>query len=470
MSEPVTPTAQTPVDEVGQTNERAIRQKRRETMAKIEEQYKSLSSSIESKFGDLNASLDAVNEKFGRLITQQEKLTEIFEKNSTELNDLKNELQNKEQRITTLEEQMKEMSSRIDQCEEKFGESERQFLLHSEMLCQQNDKFEKIEHNSKAHSLIIKNIPETEKTPSEDIDELFNILKIDLTTEKDCDKIYRIGKPQNRRNAYARPILVQLVKETHKGSIYSSIFNLKDSKLSRVIIDNDQGAVMQRQSGNLRAVAAVAKRQGMKAQVKPGRVIINDTPYHYDKIKDLPPQISLENIKTVKIPDIGICYQGEFSPFSNMHPCEVMYDGEIYKTAEHALVGTRAKVEENTEMEAMVKFTKDPFLVKFKAQKWEESQKWQAIKMDCHQDILYAKFNGNHHLRKALLDTGDETLFECTMDKTFGIGLTLAQRHKIRKNGNPGRNLHGKACMKVRHRIKEEAIAASSTADISDSE
>ena len=176
------------------------------------------------------------------------------------------------------------------------------------------------------------------RNSKEDINSSFGILKIDLTAEKDCDKVYRIGKPQNQGNVYARPILIQLVKETHKGLIYSSIFNLKTSPMSRVVIDNDQGSVMQRQSGNLRAVAAVAKQQGMRAQVKPGKVIINDTLYHYDKINELPPQISLQSIKTVKIPDIGICYQGEFSPLSNMYPCEVLFDGEIYKSAEHALL------------------------------------------------------------------------------------------------------------------------------------
>ena len=203
---------------------------------------------------------------------------------------------------------MKSMSSRLDQCEEKYGETERQFLLHTEMLCQQNDKYETLDRDAKPHSLIVKNIPETGKTLKENIDILCGILKINLTTKRDCDKVLRIGKPQNQRNAYPRPILIQLVKETHKGLIYSNIFNLRNSTMSRGIIDNDQGSVVQRQSSNLRTIVTVEKQQGVWAQVKPGKVIANDTPYNYNKIEALPPQISLENIKTVKIPDIGICY------------------------------------------------------------------------------------------------------------------------------------------------------------------
>ena len=76
---------------------------------------------------------------------------------------------------------MKSMSSRLDQCEEKYGETERQFLLHTEMLCQQNDKFEKLDHDAKPYSLFVKNIPEKGKTWKEDIEILCGILKINLT-------------------------------------------------------------------------------------------------------------------------------------------------------------------------------------------------------------------------------------------------------------------------------------------------
>ena len=81
MTEPVTPIGKSIPEELGQAKERANRIKRRETMAKMEEQYQNISRSIESKFGDLNKSLDSVNEKFGKLVEQQGKISEIFTKN-----------------------------------------------------------------------------------------------------------------------------------------------------------------------------------------------------------------------------------------------------------------------------------------------------------------------------------------------------------------------------------------------------
>ena len=218
-------------------------------------------------------------------------------------------------------------------------------------------------------------------------------------------------------------------------------------------MDNDQSPAVQRQSGNLRAVAAVARKQGMRAQVKGGRVIINYTPYPHEKLHELPPQISIERIKTVELPNVGIGYQGEFSPLSNMSRYEVEFDGEIYPTVEHAIVATRAKVENNTAMEAIAKFYSDPFTVKTKAGRFEESVTWQNIKLDTHEDIIYQKFMSNPTLKQLLLDTDGKILFECTMDRFYGVGYSLAQRFRIKKSGNPGKNNGGKTLMKVRDRI-----------------
>ena len=57
-------------------------------MVRIEEQYQSLRRSIETKFGDLNKSMDSVNEKIVKLVEQQEKMAEMFTKNSSDIEDL----------------------------------------------------------------------------------------------------------------------------------------------------------------------------------------------------------------------------------------------------------------------------------------------------------------------------------------------------------------------------------------------
>ena len=254
---------------------RADRAQRRETMAKIDESCKKLSEKIDRKFSELNLSLSTVSEKIDSFQKKQEEISATFLQQTAEIKKLRSDLDQKEKRINDPETKMQELHERANQHDEKYGDTTKQFLLHSEMISQHNDQFEKLDHEAKAHKIVVKNIQESDKSPRDDIDALFGVLKLPLSCEKDCDRVYRIGRLDKQRNAYPRPILVELSKSTHKGLIFSSIGNLKTSNMSRVIIDNDQGASMQRQSSNLRTVAAEARRQGMRAHTKPGKVRSN---------------------------------------------------------------------------------------------------------------------------------------------------------------------------------------------------
>ena len=80
-------------------------------------------------------------------------------------------------------------------------------------------------------------------------------------------------------------------------------------------------------------------------------------------------------------------------------------------------MATRAKIDDNVAMEAMAKFHSDPYTVKRKANRWEESITWNNTKLDIQEDIVYRKFKVNPFLKILLLDTGNKKLFECTMDR-----------------------------------------------------
>ena len=140
--------------------------------------------------------------------------------------------------------------------------------------------------------------------------------------DRNCDKVNRLGRlNQNQINPLPRHIYVSLSKESQKGEVFLAMPNLRGTALRKVYIDNDQSTKVQRHNSNLRAVAAVARNQGKRGQVRKGKVIINDTPCPHDKLHRLPPQIS---------------------PLLNMSAFQVEYDNEVYPTAEHTILATRA--------------------------------------------------------------------------------------------------------------------------------
>ena len=115
-----------------------------------------------------------------------------------------------------------------------------------------------------------------------------------------------------------------------------------------------------------------------------------------------------------------------------MHVIEPNLYQHTWKTS--IIVATRAKMENNPTMEAMAKLHADPLTVKNKAKRWKESTTWQNIKLDTHKNITYQTFKNNPILKKSLLETGEKWLFECTMDRFYGVGYTLPQRHRIKKS------------------------------------
>ena len=164
--------------------------------------------------------------------------------------------------------------------------------------------------------------------------------------DRNCEKVNRLGRLNQNQ--------ISLSKESQKGEVFLAMPNLCGTALRKVYIDNDQSTKVRRHNSNLRAVAAVARNQGKRAQVRKGKVIINDTPCPHDKLHRLPPQIS---------------------PLLNMSAFQVEYDNEVYPTAEHTILATRAKFENNPTMEAIAIFRSDPFTVKNKAKRWDESTK-----------------------------------------------------------------------------------------------
>ena len=63
---------------------------------------------------------------------------------------LKGDLDEKEKRIVVLETQMHDLRERVNQQEEKYGDTEKLFFLHSEMISHQNDQFERLDHEAKS--------------------------------------------------------------------------------------------------------------------------------------------------------------------------------------------------------------------------------------------------------------------------------------------------------------------------------
>ena len=137
-------------------------------------------------------------------------------------------------------------------------------------------------------------------------------------------------------------------------------------------------------------------------------------------------------------------FRGETRWLSNFEMCQVMYDGVMYPSSEHAFQA--AKTLDHMERNKILKAESAG-----KARKLGQNvtlrEDWTPEKrIECMRIILWDKFTRNEWLKNRLIATGDEELIEGNAwgDKFWGVC------------DGEGENNLGKILMSIRETLKKE--------------
>lgn len=130
---------------------------------------------------------------------------------------------------------------------------------------------------------------------------------------------------------------------------------------------------------------------------------------------------------------------------SNLYPCEVVVDGETFKSAEHAYQWYKTNKNEIAKWIREAPFPRCAAIAGHGLFPYDVVKGWNGSKVQVMRQVLEAKFK-DPELRKMLLATGDAELVEGSKSDAFwGVG----------KNGR-GRNTLGRLLMEVRGQIRVE--------------
>ena len=133
-------------------------------------------------------------------------------------------------------------------------------------------------------------------------------------------------------------------------------------------------------------------------------------------------------------------FRGQYGFLSNMHDCDVKYNGLTFKNSESAFQAQKCISESH-------KFTN---MSGPKAKRYALTlplrEDWAEVRVGIMCEVVYEKFSQNPELKKKLLDTGLEELIEGNDHKDTFWGVY---------NGN-GKNMLGKILMKVRSELGRE--------------
>ena len=133
-------------------------------------------------------------------------------------------------------------------------------------------------------------------------------------------------------------------------------------------------------------------------------------------------------------------FKGRYSFLSNFYPCQVVLDGEVYPSVEHAFQA--AKASDPTQRTA-IRQAETPRQARTLGKHISLRKDWEQVKIGIMEDLLLKKFE-DPRLKSRLLGTGDQYLQETNWwgDTFWGVC-----------NGK-GFNHLGKLLMKLRSKCK----------------
>lgn len=138
-------------------------------------------------------------------------------------------------------------------------------------------------------------------------------------------------------------------------------------------------------------------------------------------------------------------YEQDFYVLSNFSSFMVKYEGQMFPTAEHAYHW--AKFPTDALMMATIRCAASAHLAYELGQRWKEYRRedWDDMKVGIMNDILCAKVQQHHYVRRKLLATGERTLIENSWrDDFWGWGPN-----------QKGRNVLGRLWMQIREDLRK---------------
>ncbi len=152
---------------------------------------------------------------------------------------------------------------------------------------------------------------------------------------------------------------------------------------------------------------------------------------YIDKLNELRAKLANDGITS---------FSGKYRFLSNFWPCEIPYDGKVWKSTEHAYQA--AKSLDTNIRNKFINIT--PSESKKLGRSIEVREDWEQVKYGVMYNIVLDKFIRNPKLGDLLINTGDKYLEETNYwnDKIWGVCKGV------------GTNWLGKILMDVRNEIK----------------
>ena len=125
-------------------------------------------------------------------------------------------------------------------------------------------------------------------------------------------------------------------------------------------------------------------------------------------------------------------FQSHYAFLSNMYPCVIEFEGDIYHSSEHLYTAMMARHHDRLDLIPDIIKARDGYDAKHIAKRIKIDDSWEEAKVKVMKTVISLKFDQNDNLRDRLLNLKG-FLYEATKGDTFSCGIVLSQLSDISK-------------------------------------
>ena len=280
---------------------------------------------------------------------------------------------------------------------------------------------------------------------------LRNVLKLEINTDSEIDKVHRYGRSFAGK---PRPIIVRFTKHSTRDKVLQAARQLRNFP-EKIFINEDLPTVMKIRRAELRSIVMHARSLGTEATQKGDNIHIAGKQYNYQTVDTLPKELTLEAARTRKVSRDTIGFYSRHSPLSNFYSCSFVYNNTSFTSGEQAFQAQKALSTGRDDTARKIMREDDCLTIKKLGDliKPPQGSTWFLERDKIMKSVLLAKFSQNEVLLGKLQDTGNCNLVEATRDNYWGAGINLSDP-TMKNNNWPGQNKLGTLLSEVREQLK----------------
>ena len=308
-----------------------------------------------------------------------------------------------------------------------------------------NDRVLDLENYSRRYNIIVTGLKEEEGENCRLVcKELWKHLKI--TDPIEVVRAHRMGVNRYGTSKEIRPLLIKFRFYEDKEKVTQ---NKRLLKGSGIFINDHLCTESMRKKNSLYPVLKELQKVNPKAHMRADKIFSNGRLFDENNIYELPIDAHLS---CTKFKDDITLFSGRFSKLSNLYPCKIEVEGQIWNSVEHIYQFKKVTAAGNPDIAAQIIGTENPMEAMFIGKRiTPPDPSWNDKAKEILKEALSIKFK-HPAMRLALLQT-QKVIGEATKHSYFGTGLTMADKQSFDPKMWTGKNVMGSLLMEVRKEL-----------------